>query len=57
MIYDTVYMNGRTPLLIAADEAGARGVNGSSMLLHQGARSFEIWFGREAPLDVMRAAL
>jgi shikimate dehydrogenase len=44
-------------LLIAADEVGARGVNGLSMLLHQGARSFEIWFGRAAPLDVMRAAL
>ncbi|MEY2531654.1 MAG: shikimate dehydrogenase [Verrucomicrobiota bacterium] len=57
MIYDTVYTRGRTPLLIAADEVGARGVNGLSMLLHQGARSFEIWFGREAPLDVMRAAL
>jgi shikimate 5-dehydrogenase len=27
------------------------------MLLHQGARSFEIWFGREASIDVMRAAL
>lgn len=57
MIYDTVYIRGRTPLLIAADETGARGVNGLSMLLHQGARSFEIWFGRAAPIDVMRAAL
>ena len=27
------------------------------MRLHQGALSFEIWFGRKAPLDVMRAAL
>jgi shikimate dehydrogenase len=27
------------------------------MLLHQGALSFEIWFNREAPLDVMRKAL
>jgi shikimate dehydrogenase len=57
MIYDTVYTANRTPLLVAADEAGARGVNGLSMLLHQAARAFEIWFGREAPLDVMRAAL
>jgi shikimate dehydrogenase len=57
MIYDTVYTRSRTPLLIAADEAGARGVNGLSMLLHQGARSFEIWFGREAPVEIMRAAL
>jgi shikimate 5-dehydrogenase len=27
------------------------------MLLHQGAASFEIWTGREAPVQVMRAAL
>jgi shikimate dehydrogenase len=57
MIYDTVYPRIRTPLLIAADEAGARGVNGLSMLLHQGARAFEIWFGRAAPIPAMRAAL
>jgi len=56
-IYDTVYTSARTPLLIAADEADARGANGLSMLLHQGALSFEIWFGRPAPIDVMRKAL
>ena len=57
MVYDTVYRVGRTPLVQAAAEAGARAANGLSMLLYQGARSFEIWFKREAPLDVMRAAL
>jgi len=57
MIYDTVYSRDRTPLVSAAMEAGARGVNGLSMLLHQGALAFEIWFDREAPLDVMRKAL
>jgi shikimate dehydrogenase len=57
MVYDTVYTAARTPFLQAADEAGARGANGLSMLLHQGALSFEIWFGREAPLDAMRAGL
>jgi shikimate dehydrogenase len=57
MIYDTVYTAARTPLLVAAEEAGARGANGLSMLLHQGALSFEIWFNRSAPLDVMRKAL
>ena len=57
MVYDTVYANKRTSLVSAALEAGARGVNGLSMLLHQGALAFEIWFQREAPLDVMRKAL
>ena len=57
MVYDTIYAPARTALLAAAADAGALAANGLSMLLHQGALSFEIWFGRKAPLDVMRAAL
>ena len=57
LVYDTIYTPARTPLLAAAADAGALGANGLSMLLHQGALSFEIWFGRKAPLNVMRAAL
>jgi shikimate dehydrogenase len=57
MIYDTVYAKHHTPFVAAALEAGARAANGLSMLLHQGALAFEIWFGRDAPVDVMRAAL
>jgi shikimate dehydrogenase len=57
MVYDTIYTPARTPLLAAAADAGALAANGLSMLLHQGALSFEIWFGRKAPLEVMRAAL
>ena len=57
MVFDTVYGPSRTSLLRAADEAGARGANGLSMLLHQGALSFSIWFDRDAPIDLMRAAL
>ena len=57
MIYDTIYSNHRTPFVSAAIEAGARAANGLSMLLHQGALAFEIWFGRDAPIDAMRKAL
>jgi shikimate dehydrogenase len=57
MVYDTIYSAERTPLVSAAIEAGARAANGLSMLLHQGALAFEIWFQREAPLDIMRRAL
>jgi len=57
MVFDAVYGPSKTALVRAADEAGARGANGLSMLLHQGALSFSIWFDREAPIDVMRAAL
>jgi len=57
MVYDTIYTADRTPLLKASDEKGARGANGFSMLLHQGALSFEIWFNRPAPIEVMRKGL
>jgi len=57
MVFDAVYGPSKTALVRAADEAGARGANGLSMLLHQGALSFSIWFDREAPIDVMRGAL
>jgi shikimate dehydrogenase len=57
MVFDCVYVPSKTALLNATEQAGARGANGLSMLLHQGALSFSIWFNREAPTDVMRAAL
>jgi shikimate dehydrogenase len=57
MVYDTIYSSARTPLVSAAIEAGARAANGLSMLLYQGALAFEIWFQREAPLEIMRTAL
>lgn len=59
--FDLVHTPERTPFLAAAEEAGARTIGGLGMLVHQGARSFTLWTGREAPLDVMfkaaRAAL
>ena len=57
MVFDTNYTEQRTPFVSAAVEAGARAANGLSMLLHQGALAFELWFDREAPTEVMRAAL
>jgi len=57
MVYDTVYAAGKSRLLEDAAVAGARCANGLSMLLHQGALSFEIWFNQPAPLEVMRQAL
>jgi shikimate dehydrogenase len=57
IVFDCVYGSSKTALLRAAAEVGARGANGLSMLLHQGALSFSTWFNREAPIDAMRAAL
>jgi shikimate dehydrogenase len=57
IVFDCVYGSSKTALLRAAEEAGARGANGLSMLLYQGALSFSLWFNREAPIEPMRAAL
>ena len=56
-VYDMIYRPAETLLLRQAREAGARVANGLGMLLFQGARAFEIWSGRAAPLPVMRRAL
>ena len=53
--YDLVY-NRQTEFLKLAAEQGARAIDGLGMLIHQGARSFELWTGIPAPVEVMRAA-
>ncbi|NJK92878.1 MAG: hypothetical protein HC904_14285 [Blastochloris sp.] len=54
-IYDTITRP--TPLQAAARSVGARCANGLSMLLHQGALSFEIWTGQSPDLHAMRQTL
>jgi shikimate dehydrogenase len=56
-IFDMIYMFPETKLLETAREAGASISNGLGMLLHQGARSFEIWSGQQADTEAMRTAL
>jgi shikimate dehydrogenase len=56
-VYDMIYRPAETRLLVAAKAAGCKTANGLGMLLHQGAKAFEIWTGKTAPLDVMRRAL
>lgn len=57
MAFDLVYGVPETPFMRAARAGGARASNGLGMLLHQGARSFEIWTGVTPPVGVMRATL
>ena len=56
-VYDVIYRPAETPLLAAAKKSGCKTANGLGMLLHQGAKAFEIWTGQPAPLTVMREAL
>lgn len=54
---DLVYGKHKTSFVAAADARGVRAVDGTEMLVQQGAVSFERWWGRPAPTDVMRAAI
>jgi shikimate dehydrogenase len=56
-LIDLVYVRGGSPLVRKARSLGLRTADGWGILLAQGARSFEIWTGRAAPLDAMRQTL
>jgi len=57
MLFDLIYMYPQTGIMSEAIAAGAKAANGLGMLLHQGARSFEIWTGRTPDISAMRTAL
>ncbi len=52
---DTIYKE--TAFLRFAKDADCRFAGGLGMLLHQGAKSFEIWTGLKAPIEEMRDEL
>ena len=56
-VFDIVYRPVQTKLLQIAKARGARTINGLEMLLNQGASSFTIWTGRNAPTVAMRRAM
>jgi shikimate dehydrogenase len=56
LVVDLVYRDGETALLAAARAGGARTLDGLDVLVAQGALSLQLWTGRTAPLEVMRAA-
>jgi shikimate dehydrogenase len=56
LVADLVYNPLRTPLLLAAEAAGARALGGLPMLVYQGAEAFRLWTGVDAPVAVMMDA-
>ena len=58
-VFDMVYRPGGklTSLGQAAAAANAAYTDGRTLLLHQGAISFEFWFQRPAPIETMRTGL
>ena len=58
VVVDIVPTSEMTPLVKRARATeNVAVVDGLAMLLHQAARSFELWTGVAAPIAVMRAAL
>jgi len=56
LVFDLVYDPPETRLLREARSARAETIDGLTMLVHQGAASFEIWTGMRAPVRVMMRA-
>lgn len=54
---DIVYRPLKTPFLISAEKAGAATLDGLWMLIHQGAKAFEMWTGLPFPVGKARQAL
>ncbi|MEP6774228.1 MAG: shikimate dehydrogenase [Chloroflexota bacterium] len=56
LVYDLVYRPRPTLMLQKATQAGCRTQDGLAMLVYQGAAAFELWTGRQAPVETMRQA-
>jgi shikimate dehydrogenase len=56
-VFDAVYNPRRTRLLKDAAAAGCRVVEGMEMFLGQAMVQFELWTGKPAPADTMRAVI
>ena len=54
LVFDLVYNPLDTSLLRIARAQGLAVIPGIEMFVHQGARQFELWTGRPAPVDLMR---
>jgi shikimate dehydrogenase len=54
LVVDLTYRD--TPLLLAARARGIATLDGLPMLVYQGARSFELWTGVPAPMELMMQA-
>lgn len=53
-VFDVIYNPEETLLLKKAKAAGCRTLNGLNMLLYQGAAAFELWTGKEMPVEIIK---
>ncbi|MEI7475002.1 MAG: shikimate dehydrogenase [bacterium] len=57
LVYDLIYRPRETKLLKQANKRGLATVDGSEMLVLQGAKALTIWTGKKAPIEIMRTTL
>ncbi|KFX58673.1 shikimate dehydrogenase [Clostridium botulinum] len=57
IVSDVVYAPRETELLRMAREVNCKTVNGLGMMLFQGAAAFEMWTGKEMPIEYMKNIL
>ena len=57
IIVDLAYNPLETKLIRSAKKRGAKTISGIEMLLHQGARSFELWTNQKMPIEKVRRTL
>ncbi len=55
--YDLIYTPQPTKFLQLAKDAGMMTIDGTEMLVQQGAAAFELWLQQPAPIQIMRQAL
>jgi len=56
IVFDLVYTDTETDLIVRARDRGAEVIGGLSMLVRQAAAAFELWTGHPAPLKVLQDA-
>ncbi|WP_042348105.1 shikimate dehydrogenase [Bacillus massiliigorillae] len=54
IVSDIVYIPRKTKMLEMAESAGCQTINGLGMMLHQGAKAFEIWTGQKMPVEYVK---
>lgn len=57
VVFDVVYSPRETKFLKFCRENGCRTLNGLGMMLYQGAEAFELWLGKQMPVDYLRELL
>lgn len=57
IVYDIIYNPRKTILLQNASALGLQTIDGCEMLIHQGAKAFEIWTDRKPNVSTMKIAL